>query len=100
MRSIASASALLVLALTFAVFGPSRLSATKPLNGLEIFRFDTFKDEQLWTDTFRLHEAVQQLSPAAALGLGLKVDVEALPPPLIRALQNKQVDLNDPKVTR
>jgi cytochrome c553 len=48
-------------------------------NGQCIFRFDTFGDEQLWTDTLRLHEVVQTLSPTAALGLGLKVDAEMVP---------------------
>jgi hypothetical protein len=100
MRSIVSAFVVLILALTFSVFRPGPLSAQKPFDGQEIFRFDTFNDEQLWTDTFRLHEAVAQLSPVAALGLGLKVDVDALPPQVILALTNKQLDLNDPSVTR
>src|SRR5215213_5158849 len=44
-------------------------------NGREIFRFDTFGDEQLWTDTLRLHEVIQSsVSPVTALGVGLKVD--------------------------
>jgi cytochrome c2 len=39
------------------------------------------------------------LSPSAALGLGLKVDVEALPPQLVTALTQGTVDLNDPANT-
>jgi hypothetical protein len=35
----------------------------------------------------------------AALDLGLKVDVKALPPELIDKLRKGQVDLNDPAVT-
>src|SRR3712207_2602950 len=33
--------------------------------GKEIFRFDTFGDEQFWTDTLRMHEVIQQaVTPA------------------------------------
>ncbi len=68
--------------------------------GRRIFRFDTFGDEVFWGDTLRLHEAIENVSPAAALSLGLKVDSEALPPEVIRAIQQGTVDLNDPAVTR
>ena len=48
--------------------------------GQEVFRFDTFGDERLWTDQYRLHEAIQAaLDPTTALSLGLKVDAAALP---------------------
>jgi hypothetical protein len=39
------------------------------------------------------------LSPKAALGLGLKVDVRALPPSLTAALKARRVNLDDPAVT-
>jgi hypothetical protein len=49
--------------------------------GQEIFRFDTFGDEQFWTDTLRMHEVVESaVDPMTALKVGLKVDAEALPP--------------------
>lgn len=67
--------------------------------GREIFRHDTFGDEQLWTDALRMHEAIATVSPATALAVGLKVDVEALPPEIIAALQAGQVDLANPAVT-
>jgi hypothetical protein len=76
--------------------------------GREIFRFDTFGDEQFWGDTLKLHRAVAGaanggvgpgLSPRAALGVGLKVDADALPPELQQALQRGEVDLDDPAVT-
>ncbi len=57
---------------------------TTPRNDLErqgrqIFRDDTFGDEQFWTDTARLHEVVQrQIQPLEALSLGLKVDQDRL----------------------
>lgn len=68
-------------------------------DGRRIFRYDTFGDEAFWGDTLRLHEAVATLSPSQALGLGLKVDVEALPLKLQSQLRRGQVDLDDPAVT-
>jgi hypothetical protein len=67
--------------------------------GRRIFRYDTFGDEQLWTDVLRMHEVVATLPPATALAVGLKVDVEALPRKLVAALRAGKVDLNDPAVT-
>jgi hypothetical protein len=71
----------------------------KPIDGQAVFRFDTFGDEQLWTKVLRMHEAIPSVNPVTALAVGLKVDVDALPPALIAALQAKQVDLTDPTVT-
>ena len=68
--------------------------------GRAIFRFDTFGDEQLWTTQLRMHEVIQGVDPTTALGVGLKVDVDALPPEVITALRNNAVDLTDPAVTR
>jgi hypothetical protein len=76
--------------------------------GRETFRFDTFGDEAFWGDTLKLHQAIEGaklggvgpgLSPAGALGLGLKVDVDALPKSLIAQLKAGKVNLNDPAVT-
>lgn len=47
--------------------------------GQHIFRYDTFGDETLWTDTLRLHEVVNdKMQPVEALALGLKVDMDKL----------------------
>ena len=67
--------------------------------GKQIFRFETFGDETFWTDTLRLHEIVQNLPPATALAVGLKVDADTLPPEVLQAIQAGQVDLNDPATT-
>jgi hypothetical protein len=67
--------------------------------GREAFRFDTFGDEAFWGGALRLHEGIAGVSPAAALGLGLKVDVRALPFRLRRELARGNVDLQDPAVT-
>jgi mono/diheme cytochrome c family protein len=68
--------------------------------GKEIFRFDTFGDEQFWTDTLRMHEVIQRVvTPAVALSVGLKVDSDALPPEVKTALAGAQVDLNSTATT-
>jgi hypothetical protein len=80
--------------------GSSAAGQGKQLDGQEIFRFDTFGDEQLWTDRLGLHEVIESsIDPVTALQLGLKVDVDALPPEVITALQQGAVDLTDPAVT-
>ena len=68
--------------------------------GLEIFRFDTFGDEVYWTETARLHEVIEGgVSPALALQVGLKVDVDALPQAIRDAIAAGDVDLDDPETT-
>jgi mono/diheme cytochrome c family protein len=63
--------------------------------GQKIFRFDTFGDEQLWTDKLGLHKVVQEkVDPATALKVGLKVDADALPAGIL-----EKADLKDPKTT-
>jgi hypothetical protein len=76
--------------------------------GRSIFRFDTFGDEDFWGGQLQLHQAIQGaglggvgpgVSPNTALGVGLKVDAEALPRPLRRQLKRGLVDLDDPATT-
>jgi mono/diheme cytochrome c family protein len=67
--------------------------------GQQTFRYDTFGDEQLWTDELQMHQAIALVSPAAALRVGLKVDRDALPRDVVAALRKGLVDLNDPAVT-
>ena len=68
-------------------------------DGQAIFRFDTFGDEQLWTNVLQMHEAIATVDPATALAVGLKVDVEALPTAVIKSLRSGRIDLTDPAVT-
>jgi hypothetical protein len=68
--------------------------------GKKIFRFDTFGDETFWTDTLKLHRVIRNsVSPTAALGVGLKVDVAALPSEVRSALRQGEIDLEDPATT-
>ena len=68
--------------------------------GRDIFRFDTFGDEAFWSDTLRMHEVIRAaVSPRTALGVGLKVDADALPQAVKDAISSGQVDLDDPATT-
>jgi mono/diheme cytochrome c family protein len=68
--------------------------------GKEIFRYETFGDEVYWSDTLRMHEAIESaVSPQTALAVGLKVDSDALPEAVKTAIAAGQVDLSDPAVT-
>ena len=72
---------------------------TQVEEGRQIFRFDTFGDEEFWGNLLRLHEAIQTVSPRTALGVGLKVDVDALPGALKSDLRHGRVNLDDPANT-
>jgi mono/diheme cytochrome c family protein len=58
---------------------PEMALSEQERQGREIFRDETFGDEQFWTDSARLNEIVErQIQPLEALGLGLKVDFDRL----------------------
>jgi hypothetical protein len=76
--------------------------------GRSIFRQDTFGNQSFWGGALRLHESIAGrahggvgpgLAPKSALALGLKVDVNALPPALRTALRQGKVDLEVPATT-
>jgi hypothetical protein len=77
-------------------------------DGKHIFRFDTFGDETFWTDTLKLHHAIEGeksggvgsgVSPKKALEVGLKVDMDALPPDLVQQIKDGKVDMSSPATT-
>jgi hypothetical protein len=76
--------------------------------GRQTFRFDTFADEEFWGGQLQLQRAIEGerlggvgagISPKAALALGLKVDLDALPAAVARAIRAGQVNLDDPATT-
>src|SRR4029077_5415681 len=76
--------------------------------GKQIFRFDTFGDEAFWGGALRLHQAIAGekngavgpgISPKAPLGVGLKVDADALPAELVQQIKDGKVNLDDPATT-
>ena len=77
---------------------PPTAETTSPAlvaDGQRIFRFDTFGDEQFWTDALRLNDVVEKsVDPTTALKVGLKVDADVLPPGIL-----DKVDLKSPATT-
>lgn len=68
--------------------------------GQQIFRYDTFGDETFWTDVLQMNQVIETaVSSATALSVGLKVDAAALPDAVVEAIQNGDVDLDDPQTT-
>lgn len=77
--------------------------------GKQIFRFDSFGDEDYWGGMLQLHKAIEGaafggvgpgVSPRTALTVaGLKVDVDALPGNLQAKLKQGKVDLDSPATT-
>lgn len=76
--------------------------------GRDTFRYATFGDEAFWGDGLGLHLSIAGaanggtgpgVSPATALAVGLKVDVDALPRSLQKAIGRGQVNLQDPATT-
>jgi mono/diheme cytochrome c family protein len=63
--------------------------------GQQIFRYDTYGDERLWTDQLHMHQVVESaVDPITALSVGLKVDADALPPGVLET-----ADLGNPATT-
>ena len=76
--------------------------------GKQIFRFDTFGDEDFWSGLLHLDKAIAGeknggfgpgVSPLDALNIGLKVDVEALPPEVIAGIESGDIKLTEPATT-
>ena len=93
-------------------FKPKAAKSTKDKSliaqGKEIFRFDTFGDEDFWSGLLHIDKAIlgaanggfgPGVSPAAALNVGLKVDVDALPAEVIAGIESGALSLNDPATT-
>lgn len=102
-----------ILVVTLAIVGLSAAHALTPVQskqkatreaagnaqliaaGMHIFRYDTFGDEQLWTNTLRLHEVVEKsIDPTTALSIGLKLDADVLPAGILES-----ADLKSPATT-
>ncbi len=80
--------------------GPEPLDPDLVTQGKDIFRFDTFGDETFWTDTLRIHDVITSaVDPTTALGVGLKVDAEALPAEVVQGIQGGSISLTDPATT-
>jgi hypothetical protein len=76
--------------------------------GKEIFRYDDFGDDDFWSGLLHIDKALEGannggfgpgVSPATALSVGLKVDVDALPADVREGIKSGAVNLNDPATT-
>ena len=76
--------------------------------GKNIFRFDTFGDEDFWSRLLHIDKAIlgsnnggfgTGVSPKTALAVGLKVDAEALPQSVVTGINNGSISLDDPATT-
>jgi hypothetical protein len=76
--------------------------------GKNIFRFDSFGDEDFWSGLLHIDKAIagsanggygSGVSPKTALAVGLKVDAEALPPDVVTGISNGAISLDDPATT-
>src|SRR3954462_5904686 len=77
-------------------------------DGKNIFRFDTFGDEDFWSGLLHIDKAIAGspnggfgagVSPKTALAVGLKVDADALPQSGIAGINNVSISLDDPATT-
>ena len=77
-------------------------------DGKNIFRYDSFGDEDFWSGLLHLDKAIAGKSgggygpgvnPKTALAVGLKVDAEALPPDIVAGIKAGTVNLDDPATT-
>ncbi len=104
-------SAVLLLALAVPVLAQKEDRVARPVDtiavharsmvneGRQTFRYETFGDQSFWTGTLQIHRPLATVSPRTALGVGLKVDSEALPQEVLHAIRRGRVNLDDPAVT-
>ena len=109
LAALAAALAVAAVAVLAAAPEPVPVAADDPVlvhaqdmieRGRAAFRYARMGSHTFFSRTLKLHRALDGVTPAQALSLGLKVDAEALPPAVIDALLAGEVDLDDPAVTR
>lgn len=76
--------------------------------GKDIFRYDSFGDEDFWSGLLHLDKAIAGaanggfgpgVSPKTALAVGLKVDATVLPAEVVAGVQSGAISLDDPATT-
>jgi hypothetical protein len=77
-------------------------------DGMDIFRFDTFGDEDFWSGVLHIDKAIagtsnggfgQGVSPKTALAVGLKVDADALPLEVVQGITSGALSLDSASTT-
>ena len=67
--------------------------------GRNTFRNDRLGSHVFFSRALKLHRALVNVPPSTALAVGLKLDVDALPPGVLAAIQDGSIDLEDPANT-
>src|ERR1051325_1032690 len=105
-----------ILLVVIAVIGIAQCRKAKPTSpdpqvvqdGKNIFRFDTFGDEDFWSGLLHIDKAIAGsghggfgagISPKTALAVGLKVDADSVPANVAAGIQAGTVNLEDPATT-
>ncbi len=104
-------SMILTVALAQCIKGTGNVEIPDPTlisQGQQIFRYDSFGDEDFWSGVLHIDKAIAGsknggfgagVSPKTALAVGLKVDAEALPASVVSGIQSGAVNLDDPATT-
>src|SRR3954462_8495914 len=70
-------------------------SAATIADGRRVFRFETFGDEKVWTDTLHVNEVVgKNVDPTTPRSVGLKVDADALPADILQKVKQNSPPTN------
>jgi hypothetical protein len=77
----------------------SAVETPRVREGRQIFRYDDFGDWRFWTDTLRLNDLVETLTPNEALAYGLKVDADAVPAATLDAVLTTPGLLDSEEIT-
>lgn len=87
---------------------PDAPSNGQVADGKQIFRYDTFGDEEFWSGLLHIDKAIlgsanggfgAGVSPRTALSVGLKVDANALTPDVVNGIRSGAISLDDPMST-
>jgi hypothetical protein len=79
---------------------PIENATQKVKRGRHTFRFDAFGDQAFWGGELKLHRAIEGsklggegpgVSPATALAVGLKIDIDRLPSAVREAIEKNRV---------
>ena len=81
------------------------VSGAAVASGRDVFMYETFGNEGFFGDVLGLHTLLNQVPPAAAVGLGVQVDITRVPQGIVDVMTSddfatKQAALQDPAVTR
>ncbi|HEU0277433.1 MAG TPA: hypothetical protein VFQ95_06400 [Rhodanobacteraceae bacterium] len=82
---------------------PATIAGLDPVlvqQGQKVFRYDTFGDETFWTGTLQMNQVIQQaVTPLVAASVGIKIDVDKLPPSVVQGVVTGTIPLNSTQTT-